>query len=63
VASKLASNCRNFPNDLSVSVSELLSLMNSVGIGVNDQAVVLSAAAAKQVGSVTLEDDVQRLLP
>jgi hypothetical protein len=62
VASELASNCHNFSNDLSVSISELLSLMNPAGIGVNEQAVVPSATAT-QVGSVTFENHVQRLLP
>ena len=37
--------------------------MYSAWIGVNDQAVVLPAAAPADIGSVTFENDVQRLLP
>ena len=45
-----------FPNDLSIAISELLSSMNSTGIEVNQQAVVLPAAAPADVGSVTFKN-------
>ena len=52
----------NLPNDIGIAISELLSSMYSAGIGVNDQAVVLPAAASADIGSVTFEDDGQGLL-
>ena len=61
--SEPSNNGDNLPNDLSIAISELLSPMNSTGIGVNDQAVVLPAAAPADIGSVTFENHVQRLLP
>ena len=53
----------NLPNDIGIAISELLSSMYSAGIGVNDQAVVLTAAAPTDIGSVTFENDGQGLLP
>ncbi|HWO34589.1 MAG TPA: hypothetical protein VNO32_37835 [Candidatus Acidoferrum sp.] len=46
----------NLPNHLSIAISELLPSMNSTGIEVNHQAVVLPAAAPADVGSVTFKN-------
>src|SRR5581483_5524494 len=56
-------NHDNLPNYLSIAISELFSSMNPAWIGVNHQAAILPAAAPAQIGSVTFENDVQRLLP
>ena len=61
--SEPADDRHNLPNDLCVRASEFLPFVNSSSIGVNNQAVVLLAAASAEIGSVALQDDVQRLLP
>jgi len=61
--SEASDDCDNLPNDLSIAISEWLSPMNSTGIRVNDQAAVLPAAASADIGSITFENHVQRLLP
>jgi hypothetical protein len=53
----------DLPNDLDIVISKLLSPMNSAGIRVNYQTVVLAAAASTEIASVTFENDIQRLLP
>jgi len=60
---ELSNNHGNLSNDLRIAIPELISPMYSAGVGVNYQAVVLPAAAPAQVGPISLEDDIQRLLP
>jgi hypothetical protein len=61
--SEPADHRHNLPNNLSIPASKFLPFVNSSSIAVNDQAVVLLAAASALVGSIALQDDVQRLLP
>ena len=56
-------NCDNLPNYLGIAIPELISPVDSARIRVNDQTAVLAAAAPAQVGPVTFENDIQRLLP
>ena len=42
---ELSNNRDNLPDDLSIAISELISPMHSAGVGMNNQAVVLPAAA------------------
>jgi hypothetical protein len=44
--SELPGNRHNLPNDLRVAASKFLPLVDSSSIGVNDQGVVLLAAAS-----------------
>ena len=53
----------NLANHLGIAIPELISSVDSARIRVNHQTAVLPAAAPAQVGSVTFENDVQRLLP
>lgn len=53
----------NLANYLSIAIPELISPVDSARIRVNHQTAVLPAAAPAQVGPITFENDVQRLLP
>ena len=48
---------------LRIAISELISPMYSARVGMNNQTVVLPAAAPAQVRPISLEDNVKRLLP
>jgi hypothetical protein len=60
---ELSHNGDNLPDHLNIAISELLSPMHSAWVGMNDQTVVLPAAAPARIGSVAIENDIQRLLP
>lgn len=63
VSDQLSHNGDNLPDYLCIAISELISPMHSARVGMNDQTVVLQAAAPARIGSVALENDIQRLLP
>ena len=60
---ELSNNRDNLSNDLGIAISKLISPMLSAWIGMNNEAVVLPAAAPAHVGSIAFENDVKRLLP
>ena len=60
---ELSNDHDNLSNDLRIAISELISPMYSARIGMNNETVVLPAAAPAQVGPIPLENDVQWLLP
>jgi len=60
---ELSNDHDNLSNNLRIAISELISPMHSARVGMNNQAIVLPAAASAQVGPIPLENDVQRLLP
>ena len=60
---ELSNDHGNLSNDLRIAISELISPMYSAWISMNNETVVLPAAAPAHVSPITLENDVQRLLP
>src|ERR1051325_972648 len=53
----------NLSNNLRIAISKLIAPVHSAWVGMNNQAVILPAAAPARIGSIALENDTQRLLP